>query len=157
MAVRVPATAYHVSDEGTVNVRIDPTPDPAVIRAAGGLLWWRATGEDRVALIHRPEYDDWSFPKGKLEPGETWLEAAAREVNEETGCELTVAVFAGAISYLVRDRPKIVLFWNMERAGECAFQPSKEVDRLEWLNRAEAMARLDHRQDRWLLSENSPR
>ena len=132
-------------------MKIDPSPDPTVIRAAGGVVWQRGGGKPRLCIIHRPKYQDWSLPKGKLKAGETWLGAARREVREETGCEVKIGDFAGCISYLVNGRPKVVLFWNMERVGDCTFQLGKEVDRLEWVTPADAVRRLDQPGERGLL------
>ncbi|MCP5115381.1 MAG: NUDIX hydrolase [bacterium] len=133
-------------------MNIDASPNPSVIRAAGGLVWWLTERGPRLALVHRPKYDDWSLPKGKLEPGESWLEAAVREVAEETGCEVRVAGFAGTISYLVKGRAKTVLFWNMERVGDCNFTPAQEVDQLLWLSRGKALELLHHPAERTLLN-----
>jgi 8-oxo-dGTP diphosphatase len=111
-----------------------------VIRAAGGVLWRPAgadaDGEIEVAVIHRPRYDDWSLPKGKLSNGETDLEAAVREVREETGYQVRVGAPLGTTRYrrFVNgvDRPKVVRWWSMEAAaGE--FSPSDEVDALRWV------------------------
>ena len=132
-------------------MKIDPTPDPEVIRAAGGLVWWRTARGMQLALIHRPRYGDWSLPKGKLEPGETWLEAATREVREETGCDVRVTGFAGTVSYVVKGRAKVVMFWHMERVGDCAFEPSKEVDQTIWLSRRRAARLLQHPGERLLV------
>jgi 8-oxo-dGTP diphosphatase len=137
-------------------VTIEPSPDPQVGRAAGGLVWWRSRGAWRIALVHRPRYDDWSLPKGKLEPGESWRDAALREVREETGCGVRVIGYAGLAAYLVAGRPKVVLYWNMEREGECAFQAGREIDGLEWLSRRAAIARLSHPAERELLRRNRP-
>ncbi len=136
---------------------IDPSAEPLVVKAAGGLVWWTDGRLRRLAVIHRPKYGDWSLPKGKLEPGESWQEAAQREVLEETGCETALGEFAGQICYVVRRRPKLVLYWNMERVGDCAFEPGAEVDRLEWLTKREALSRLDHPAERRLLNENRNR
>lgn len=133
-------------------MNIDSSADPIVIRAAGGLVWWRGPNGLQLALVHRPKYDDWSLPKGKLEPGESWMQAALREVWEETGCEVRIAGFAGTTSYLVGGRAKVVLFWNMERIGDCNFVPAKEVDRLLWLSRPRALEMLDHPAERDLLN-----
>ena len=115
-------------------------------------MWWRSPRGLQLALVHRPKYDDWSLPKGKLEPGETWLGAAIREVREETGCEVLVKGFAGITSYVVRGRPKMVLFWNMERVGDCDFVPAREVDQLLWLSRRRALETLHHPAERTLLN-----
>ncbi len=127
-----------------------------MIRAAGGIVWSRLGDLWYLAVIHRPKHQDWSLPKGKLEPGESWLEAAVREVGEETGCPIEVAGFAGLVSYLARGRPKVVLYWNMRVTGECSFTPGSEVDRLDWLTREQALARLDHPDERRLLAGTQP-
>ena len=72
---------------------IDDSPEPAVIRAAGGILWSTLGKKPRVAVIHRPKYRDWSLPKGKLENSESWREAAVREVWEETGYAVRINQF----------------------------------------------------------------
>jgi 8-oxo-dGTP diphosphatase len=121
--------------------------EPSVIQAAGGLVW-RA---GRLAVIHRPKQRDWSLPKGKLELGETFPDAAVREVAEETGCRARLGDFAGYTLYRVKRRPKLVLFWHMFVAGACRFEPNGEVDRLEWLRPSDALARLDHDVERRLV------
>lgn len=121
--------------------------EPAVIQAAGGLVWRGG----RLAVIHRPKRRDWSLPKGKLESGETFPDAAVREVAEETGCRARLGDFAGYTLYRVKRRRKLVLFWHMFVAGSCRFEPNGEVDRLEWLRPSEAIARLDHEVERRLV------
>ena len=138
-------------------MQIDPTPDPTVIRAAGGVVWWHSEGAARLALIHRPRHRDWSLPKGKLTEGESWQQAAVREVREETGCKVEVAGFAGTLSYLVNGRPKVVLFWHMRRIGECPFHPTDEVDEVIWLSPREAISRLTHPVESQFLTEMPPR
>lgn len=122
-----------------------------MIRAAGGVVWWRNGDQRRVAVIHRPKHRDWSLPKGKLEQEESWLQAAIREVREEIGCDIRLSAFAGMTSYLVQGRPKVVLFWNMERAGASNWQPDGEVDQVEWLDPDDAVERLDHLSEKELL------
>ncbi len=136
---------------------IDPSPDPVVIRASGGIVWRRDSASPRLLLVHRPKYDDWSLPKGKLEDGESWKDAAIREVFEETGCRVKVGEFAGMICYLVKGRPKVVLFWHMEHVGDCLFEPCKEVDRVEWLTLPEAAARLGYGEEKVLLEKHGRR
>jgi 8-oxo-dGTP pyrophosphatase MutT (NUDIX family) len=123
-----------------------------VVEAAGGLVW-RAGPEGtlQVALVHRPRYDDWSFPKGKLMPGESLEEAAVREVEEETGFRCRRGEVIGRQSY--RDhkgRKKVVTYWLMEKVGG-RFGPSAEVDQLRWVPVAEAMHDLTYVRDRELL------
>jgi 8-oxo-dGTP diphosphatase len=126
----------------------DGEPD---IRAAGGVLV-RAGGNRReVAVIHRPKYMDWSLPKGKLEEGEGWLEAALREVEEENGYRCDASVELPAVSYLDRKgRRKLVRYWLMEPASG-DFEPHGEVDELRWLNREAAEELLTYPHDRELV------
>jgi len=125
-----------------------------VIQAAGGLLWRKTANSRELAIIHRPKYDDWTLPKGKLEQGESWKDAALREVYEETGCKAEIGNFAGCICYMVRDTPKVVLYWNMKLIWECHFQPGKEVDQLRWVTTGEAIQLLDYPTERELIEKN---
>lgn len=113
--------------------------------AAGGVLWREQQGRCCVAIVHRPKYDDWSLPKGKLEPGEPDVVGAVREVCEETGFDAYAGRTLGSSSYRVldggRDVPKTVRWWAM-RAHDGAFSPSAEVDALDWLDLPQALARL---------------
>jgi len=127
------------------------------IRAAGGVLQRASVAGPEILLIHRPRYDDWSLPKGKLKTFESWEAAALREVLEETGYRPTITSFAGPVVYQVNGRPKIVLFWNMQFEGDTNFQPSREVDAFEWMPLAAAYARLDYPVERRLLAELFPR
>ncbi len=106
------------------------------VRAAGGLVW-RASGTSsgiEVLLVHRPRYDDWSFPKGKLEAGETEKECAAREVLEETGMCCRHGVEVESVAYTdAQGRAKRVRYWEMEFvSGE--FLANDEVDAVRWLD-----------------------
>jgi 8-oxo-dGTP pyrophosphatase MutT (NUDIX family) len=122
-----------------------------LVRAAGGLLWRAGNGGPRLAVIHRPKHGDWSLPKGKLEKGESFPDAAVREVVEETGCSARLGAFAGHNLYEVKGRPKLVLFWHMLAEGTCRFQPNGEVDQLAWLSPGDALARLHRADERRLL------
>jgi len=123
-----------------------------LVRAAGGLVWREGpTGTAELAVIHRPRYDDWSLPKGKLEPGEGFREAALREVEEEAGCRARLLHFAGITFYFVRHRPKVVLFWHMRQEGEARFEPSAEVDRMAWCSAEGALACLGHPAERRIV------
>lgn len=122
-----------------------------VIEAAGGILWHPDRQAPMVAVIHRQRYDDWSLPKGKRKAGESWLETAAREVREETNCQLAIRGFAGSISYLVDDTPKIVLFWHMEMREEGPFEGDNETDRRLWLTIDEALEKLTYDKEKQLL------
>jgi 8-oxo-dGTP diphosphatase len=106
----------------------------SVIEAAGGVVWRRtAKGDLKVLLVHRPRYDDWSLPKGKLEPGESHRQAALREVHEETGLECKAREELRTVEYRDRKgRAKRVRYWAMELvSGE--FAPSREVDEMRWV------------------------
>lgn len=122
-----------------------------VIEAAGGLVWRLSSHEKVIAVIHRPRYDDWAFPKGKLEIGEDWETAAMREVEEETGCKTRLGTFAGSVSYDVDTGHKVVRFWNMYTSGECDFKQSEEVDQVLWLSAHAAIEHLDYAGERELL------
>jgi 8-oxo-dGTP pyrophosphatase MutT (NUDIX family) len=121
------------------------------IAAAGGVLVRKGARGREVAVIHRPKYMDWSLPKGKLEEGEEWLEAALREVEEETGFRCEPSVELPQVSYLDRKgRRKLVRYWLMEPA-DGGFEPHGEVDELRWLGRDEAEELLTYPHDRELV------
>jgi 8-oxo-dGTP diphosphatase len=124
-------------------------PEDAEVLAAGGLV----LRDGRVAVVHRPRYDDWSLPKGKLDEGESFEDAALREVEEETGLKCTLKRQIGDTSYSDRkDRPKLVRYFEMEPASG-DFTPNDEVDELIWLEPAEALDRLSYEFDRELVSK----
>ena len=125
--------------------------DKDVIEAAGGILWHPDRKRPMLAVIHRQRYDDWSLPKGKRKSGESWLQTALREVREETNCQPVAGDFAGSVSYLVDDTPKVVLFWHMEVGEEDPFKGDNETDRRVWLTIEEALERLTYRKERQLL------
>ena len=106
----------------------------------------------RIAVIHRPRYDDWSLPKGKLDPGETFEQAAVREVEEEIGVRGTLGDELASTEYADRKgRSKIVRYWVMEATDVPAFAPNEEVDELRWLSADEARALLTYERDRSLV------
>jgi 8-oxo-dGTP diphosphatase len=123
-----------------------------LIRAAGGIVWRPSARGPQLALIHRPRRDDWTLPKGKLEPGERWEEAALREVREETGCLARLASFAGTSFYESRRGPKLVLYWHMILAVEGGQWDLSEVDAVAWLSPSEALRRVDRERDRVVLA-----
>jgi 8-oxo-dGTP diphosphatase len=118
--------------------------------AAGGLLWRDVGGRRRLVVVHRPRYDDWSLPKGKLEPGELLPETAVREVEEETGFAVARERFAGRYQYEVGAGPKTVFLWHMQVVADVG-RPDDEVDDLAWLTPAEALDRLTYDLERGLL------
>lgn len=102
-------------------------------------------------MVHRPRQADWSLPKGKLDPGESWQQTALREVTEETGWTATLGRFAGAKLCMARPRPKLVLYWHMRAVGEEG-GITREVDEVAWLSRRDAVERLSSEADRRLLT-----
>ena len=120
----------------------------AEVRAAGGVV----VRDGLVALVHRPRYDDWTLPKGKLDNGESFEEAALREVDEETGLHARLVRELPSVNYEVRGRPKVVRYWLMEVESDEGFVANDEVDEVRWLEPAEALALLTYDRDRDVLS-----
>ena len=121
------------------------------IQAAGGLVWDEANGGRQIALVHRPRYDDWTFPKGKLDKGESWRKAARREVQEETGCKARLGKFAGCSCYHFEGQPKVVLYWHMTLLEDRGFSANEEVDELRWLSPEQALEKLSYDGERAIL------
>ena len=121
------------------------------VRAGGGVVWRQKRGAVEIALVHRPAYDDWSFPKGKLHEGETEAEAALREVEEETGLRCNLGPDLGSLSYTDnKGRPKTVRYWEMTVTGG-HLAAANEVDDARWVPLEEARAMLSYEHDRDLL------
>jgi 8-oxo-dGTP diphosphatase len=127
--------------------------DAYVIEAAGGVLWRPVAGEQPVeaALVHRPKYDDWSIPKGKLSFREHVLIGALREVEEETGFRAVPGRPLGEIRYAKDGEPKRVRYWAM-RARDGAFAPGPETDQLMWLPPREGQLHLVPERDQEVLA-----
>ncbi len=127
-----------------------------VVLAAGGIVWRETARGPEVAIVHRPQHDDWTLPKGKLDPGESWQEGALREVEEETGLHPELGEFAGASSYMTNRAPKVVLYWHMHVDPPYKFQPHdlEEIDALEWLSVADAISHLSYERDQKILTES---
>jgi 8-oxo-dGTP pyrophosphatase MutT (NUDIX family) len=115
-----------------------------VIRAFGGAIWRQRAGGIEVLLVHRPAYDDWSLPKGKLDPGEGPIECALREVEEETGTTCQVGAELLTVRYDEQEKrsgrtlTKEVTFYEMTPLLERERPPDDEVDAMKWLPLAEA-------------------
>jgi 8-oxo-dGTP pyrophosphatase MutT (NUDIX family) len=119
-----------------------------VIRAAGGLI----ARDGRVLLVHRPDYDDWTFPKGKAEHGEPDEACAVREVHEETGLLCALGEELPATKYVdSKGRPKRVRWWRMVPQRDDGFTPNDEIDELRWATPDEARALLSYARDLALL------
>jgi 8-oxo-dGTP diphosphatase len=118
------------------------------VDAAGGVV----ERDGRVLLVHRPSYDDWTFPKGKLDQGESFEDAALREVEEETGVRCSLGRELPSTEYEVNGRPKLVRYWLMTPRDEPGFVPNDETDQLRWVTPDEARALLTYDRDRDLLA-----
>jgi 8-oxo-dGTP pyrophosphatase MutT (NUDIX family) len=131
---------------------MEPAPADNLVRAAGAVL----VDGDRVALVHRPRYDDWTLPKGKREPGEDDIAAALREVREETGIHGRIERDLGVVRYTVEKqgvvRPKVVRYYVMRAAAAGPFVPNDEVDELRWVTREQAAQLLSYERDREVLA-----
>jgi 8-oxo-dGTP pyrophosphatase MutT (NUDIX family) len=133
-------------------VHLRPSTPDEVVRGAGGVVWRPTAGGGRVyAVVHRPAYDDWTLPKGKVAAGESDLEGALREVEEETGMSCRVDRPLGTTSYTDRKgRPKVVVYWLMQ-AVDGVFEPGEEIDEVRWLPLSEVADLLSYPRDRTLL------
>jgi 8-oxo-dGTP diphosphatase len=121
----------------------------AEVRAAGGVV---LDEDGRVALVHRPKYDDWTLPKGKLYPGESFEEAALREVEEETGLRCRLVRELPSSEYPdAKGRPKLVRYWLMEVESDTGFLPGDEVDELRRLALDDALTLLTYDRDHDVL------
>jgi 8-oxo-dGTP pyrophosphatase MutT (NUDIX family) len=140
-----------VPEPKTLVVPLDERPTDLVL-AAGGLVVRMAGARGlEVAIVHRPGREDWSYPKGKVEPNETLTECALREVLEETGLVCRIVSFVGTTEYRDRkDRPKIVTYWAMTYESG-SFVPCQEVDEMRWVTPSEAMSLLSYDRDHELL------
>lgn len=123
-----------------------------VVEAAGGVLWRAGAVGREFAVIHRPRYDDWTLPKGKVDAGETHEQAALREIAEETGFAAELGPPLSDARYHVRGRPKRVRYWGMRALGG-RFAANHEVDDLRWLPLDQARALLTYDRDRELIDE----
>ena len=127
------------------------TENDSIIKAAGGILWRESGTTKTIAIIHRDRYNDWSLPKGKLHPGESWQEAALREVGEETGWQGSIVQYAGSFTYVLEDRPKVVQIWHMNVVKHDQALMNGEVDQIRWLPVEEAVQLIDYEDERELL------
>ena len=130
--------------------------DEPLVRAAGGVVWRNdRAGGVQVLVVHRPRYDDWSLPKGKCDPGESFEDCARREVWEETGLRCELGADLGEVRY--RDhkgRPKVVRYWAMQAPDASSdgdhFEVNDEVDEVRWVQPADAPDLLTYAHDQEL-------
>lgn len=126
----------------------DPTRSGPSIRASGGVVTRRRGNDREFLIVHRPRYDDWSLPKGKLDAGEKYSAAATREIKEETGSNTKRIARLGSIAYNSQNtNPKLVKYWLFEHLSG-KFRPNSEVDEIRWLTAADATRMLTYPRDR---------
>ena len=132
--------------------KIDEGSESFDVRAAGGVIYRGELAEPEIVIVHRPRYDDWTFPKGKAEAGETDEQTAHREVLEETGFDCELGEELPSVTYRDhKDRSKIVRYWVMSvQSG--GFEANDEVDVLQWVRPVEAGERLTYDHDVDVLS-----
>jgi 8-oxo-dGTP diphosphatase len=129
-----------------------------IVRAAGGIVWRRGSEGIEVVLVHRIARADWSYPKGKLDPGEDEATAALREVLEETGLAPALGEDLGTIAYRdLKGRPKIVRYYAMRAKGDPSLSPAHEIDEARWIPSGRAGSVLTYEHDRRLLQRLTPR
>ncbi|MGC2695501.1 MAG: NUDIX hydrolase [Candidatus Angelobacter sp.] len=126
--------------------------DSPVIKAAGGILHRSTSRGDEVMVVYRKRHQDWTLPRGKVKDGESFQEAAMREVLEETGCSCRIGNYLGTISYSDKGIPKVVLFWKMTLVEEKGSRNTDEIGEAVWLQLPAAVDRLTHTQEKTLLS-----
>jgi 8-oxo-dGTP pyrophosphatase MutT (NUDIX family) len=139
-----------------VATKILEVTDVNVIKAAGGVVC-RAneSGKTEIVVVHRPVYDDWTLPKGKIDPDETPEECALREVREETGYKCELVRPLGCTAYVDRrGRNKVACYWVMQVISG-RFRSGGEVDRMLWLSIPDAVKRLTYPRDKTLLSQQT--
>ena len=125
-----------------------------IILAAGALVWRKSKEKKiEIAVIHRPKYNDWTIPKGKVELNESSIACAYREVIEETSIETEFGMYLGEVKYQSLDGPKQVSFWSAQVVKENTFTPNSEVDEIKWVEAAKAAKFLSLDSDREILSK----
>lgn len=123
------------------------------VHAAGGLV----LRDGLVLLVHRPRYDDWTLPKGKLDHGESFEDGALREVEEETGVRCTLGAELPSTRYADnKGRPKLVRYWAMAVEEDPGFTPNDEVDAVRWVTPDDAIALLSYERDAEVLAALGP-
>jgi 8-oxo-dGTP diphosphatase len=123
-----------------------------VIKAAGGIVLRNTPRGEEVMVVYRKRHQDWTLPKGKLKDGESFEEAALREVEEETGCACRLGSYLGGISYAISGVPKVVMFWKMSVVEEKRITDDDEISEALWMAVPAAIQRLTHAQEKSLLT-----
>jgi 8-oxo-dGTP diphosphatase len=123
-----------------------------VIKAAGGIVLRHTPRGEEVVVVYRKRHQDWALPKGKLRDGESFEEAALREVEEETGCACRLGSYLGGISYAISGVPKVVMFWKMSVLQEQPITDKDEIGEALWMAVPAAVQRLTHAQEKSLLT-----
>jgi 8-oxo-dGTP pyrophosphatase MutT (NUDIX family) len=130
-------------------------PEPGIpeIRAAGGIVYRDGPEGTEVLVVHRPKYEDWSLPKGKLDPGETLEQAALREVEEETGVRAELGTHVGSNEYRDRHGRSKRVDWYLMEPIDGDFTPNDEVDEIRWIPVSRARELLTHEDDYSLIEQ----
>jgi 8-oxo-dGTP diphosphatase len=137
-------------------------PSERIINAAGGVVWRKRAGTGRseprvdVLVAHRPSYDDWTFPKGKVDPGEALQATAVREIAEETGLRVRLGAPLMQVKYQVAAGTKVVGYWSARLITQGVaepFTPNKEVDEIRWVGMREARELLTYEHDLEVLED----
>jgi len=129
----------------------EPPPKESIWAAGCVLARTTEAGKPQYLVVHRPRYSDWSLPKGKVDKGEAFLDAALRELEEETGIVGKRPRLVGSIGYLTKGENAKVVRWWLTEVKKGKFQPNAEVDKIEWLSFKKATGKLTYRNDREVL------
>jgi 8-oxo-dGTP diphosphatase len=128
------------------------TVETPVIRAAGGIIQRVTPHGDEVLIVFRKRHQDWALPKGEVQDGESFQEAAIREVEQETGCTCELGNYLGTISYADHGTPTVVMFWKMNVVRESATSETQQIDQAVWIDVPSAIQKLSQTQEKALLS-----
>ncbi|WKS68557.1 NUDIX hydrolase [Corynebacterium accolens] len=138
-------------------IPVDPAKEfPRTTLAAGAVVWRGDPANPEIALIHRPHYDDWSLPKGKVDPGESLPTTAAREIEEETGFHVRLGKLIGKVTYPVQGRTKVVYYWAAFYLSG-TYTPNDETDELRWVPIDQAQQLLSYDVDNDVVSKAQKR
>jgi MutT/NUDIX family protein len=138
-------------------IPVDPAKEfPRTTLAAGAVVWRGDPANPEIALIHRPHYDDWSLPKGKVDPGESLPTTAAREIEEETGFHVRLGKLIGKVTYPVQGRTKVVYYWAAFYLSG-TYTPNDETDELRWVPIDQAQQLLSYDVDNDIVSKAQKR